>query len=128
MPQPPRALAERFDRTQDAAAVRQQLLARLGQHQATAYTVEERDTERGFKCCDLTGEGGLRHSQSQCRPGHGPLLGDRYNGLAGAARAAEALGDKVKARTYYETLLALVTGSNANRPELATARRFLAGY
>ena len=53
---------------------------------------------------------------------------NRYNGLAGAARAAEALGDKVKARTYYEKLLALVTGSNANRPELATARRFLAGY
>jgi Tfp pilus assembly protein PilF len=53
---------------------------------------------------------------------------NRYNGLAGAARAAEALGDKVKARTYYERLLELASSSHANRPELATARRFLAGH
>jgi tetratricopeptide (TPR) repeat protein len=49
----------------------------------------------------------------------------RYNGVAGAARAAGALGDTVKARTYYERLLALTSGSNAIRPELAEARRFL---
>ena len=53
---------------------------------------------------------------------------NRYNGLAGAARAAEALGDTAKARTYYERLLTLASGSNASRPELATARRFLAGH
>ena len=53
---------------------------------------------------------------------------NRYNGLAGAAKAAQALGDTAKARTYYERLLALAGGSNANRPELATARRFLAGH
>jgi tetratricopeptide (TPR) repeat protein len=52
---------------------------------------------------------------------------NRYNGLAGAARAAEAAGDTVKARGYYEKLLALTSGSNASRPELASARRFLAG-
>jgi Tfp pilus assembly protein PilF len=50
---------------------------------------------------------------------------NRYNGFAGAARAAEALGDTVKAKTYYERLLALTSGSNAIRPELAEARRFL---
>ena len=53
---------------------------------------------------------------------------NRYNAFAGAARAAEALGDKVKARTYYEKLLALASGSNATRPELAAARRFIAGH
>jgi Tfp pilus assembly protein PilF len=52
---------------------------------------------------------------------------NRYHGLAGAARAAEALGDKAKARTYYEKLLALTSGGNASRPELVAARRVLAG-
>ena len=52
---------------------------------------------------------------------------NRYNGLAGAAGAAQALGDTVKARTYFERLLALASGTSANRPELATARRFLTG-
>ena len=53
---------------------------------------------------------------------------NRYHGLAGAARAAEAAGDKATARTYYEKLLSLVGGGTASRPELAAARRFLAGY
>ena len=50
---------------------------------------------------------------------------NRYNGLAGAARASEALGDTVKAKAYYEKLLALASSGNANRPEVGTARRFL---
>ena len=53
---------------------------------------------------------------------------NRFNGLAGAAKAAGALGDTAKAKAYYEKLLALASGSNANRPELSTARRFLAGH
>jgi tetratricopeptide (TPR) repeat protein len=53
---------------------------------------------------------------------------NRFNGLAGAAKAAEALGDTAKAKAYYEKLLALASGSNANRPELATARPFLTGH
>jgi tetratricopeptide (TPR) repeat protein len=53
---------------------------------------------------------------------------NRFNGLAGAATAAGALGDTAKAKAYYEKLLALASGSNANRPELSTARRFLASH
>ena len=53
---------------------------------------------------------------------------NRFNGFAGAAKAAELLGDKAGAKAYYEKLLALASSSNANRPELTTARRFLAGH
>jgi Tfp pilus assembly protein PilF len=53
---------------------------------------------------------------------------NRFNGLAGAAKAAEALGDTAGAKAYYEKLLALASSSNASRPELTTARRFLAGH
>jgi tetratricopeptide (TPR) repeat protein len=51
---------------------------------------------------------------------------NRYNGFAGAAKAAQALGDKAKARTYYEKLIALTADSNSDRPELAAARQFVA--
>jgi tetratricopeptide (TPR) repeat protein len=53
---------------------------------------------------------------------------NRYNGLAGAAKAADTVGDKAKARTYYERLLALTSSGTGSRPELATARRFLADH
>ena len=49
---------------------------------------------------------------------------NRFRGLAGAARAAERLGDKVKAKTYYERLVALAGAGD--RQELAVARQFLA--
>ena len=43
----------------------------------------------------------------------------RYNGLAGAARAAEALRRHGEGQDLLrEVLLALVTGSNANRPDV----------
>jgi hypothetical protein len=51
---------------------------------------------------------------------------NRYNGFAGAAKAAQVLGDKAKARTYYEKLIALTADSNSDRPELAAARQFVA--
>jgi tetratricopeptide (TPR) repeat protein len=51
---------------------------------------------------------------------------NRYNGLAGAAKAAELVGDKAKARAYYRKLVDLTNGSNSDRHELAAARRFLA--
>jgi tetratricopeptide (TPR) repeat protein len=53
---------------------------------------------------------------------------NRFNGLAGAAKAAGVLGDTAKAKAYYEKLLALASGSSANRPELSTARRVLASH
>lgn len=51
---------------------------------------------------------------------------NRFRGLYGAARAAELAGDKEKARTYYEQLVQLAEQADGERPELATARAFLA--
>ena len=51
---------------------------------------------------------------------------NRYHGLAGAAKAAEMLGDKRKAKAYYTKLVELTNGSTVDRPELTAARRFLA--
>lgn len=49
---------------------------------------------------------------------------NRFNGLYGAAVAAQRAGDAPKARQYYQQLLR-VAGAG-QRPELAAARRFLA--
>ena len=51
---------------------------------------------------------------------------NRYNGFAGAARAAEALGEKTKAKAYYSQLVTLVGDSRTDRRELAAARQYLA--
>jgi tetratricopeptide (TPR) repeat protein len=51
---------------------------------------------------------------------------NRFNGYAGAAKAAQALGDSAKAKANYEKLLALASGSNSDRPTLAAARSFVA--
>jgi len=47
---------------------------------------------------------------------------NRFNGLAGAARAAEAAGDHALAASYYAQLLKSCEGSASQRPELARAR------
>ncbi|HEY1544156.1 MAG TPA: hypothetical protein VGG01_17260 [Xanthobacteraceae bacterium] len=51
---------------------------------------------------------------------------NRFNATAGAAAAAEKLGDKTKAAAYYEKLVALAAGSDAPRPALARAKQYLA--
>jgi tetratricopeptide (TPR) repeat protein len=51
----------------------------------------------------------------------------RYRGLYGAARAAEASGDRLRAAEYFEKLVALSSKADTARPELARARAFLAG-
>jgi len=51
---------------------------------------------------------------------------NRFNGYAGAAQAAQALGDKATAKANYEKLLALTSGSVAERPTLTAARAFVA--
>jgi tetratricopeptide (TPR) repeat protein len=48
----------------------------------------------------------------------------RFNTLAGAARAADAGGQRARARKYYEELLALC-GSSCPRPEAKAAQAFL---
>jgi tetratricopeptide (TPR) repeat protein len=50
---------------------------------------------------------------------------NRLNAVAGAAKAAEALGDKTRAKSYYQRLAALGTGESSDRPELVAAREFL---
>ena len=50
----------------------------------------------------------------------------RFNSVSGAARAAEAAGDREGARRYYADLLAIVA-PDATRPEVAQARAYLAG-
>ncbi|MGH9218227.1 MAG: hypothetical protein ACRD1W_02930, partial [Vicinamibacterales bacterium] len=44
---------------------------------------------------------------------------NRFRGAYGAARAAEAAGDKAKARTYYKELLMIAKDADTDRPELA---------
>ena len=51
---------------------------------------------------------------------------NRYNATAGAAAAAEKLGDKAKATAYYEKLVALAEGSTSDRASLAAAKQYLA--
>lgn len=51
---------------------------------------------------------------------------NRFRGIAGAARAAAAMGDKASARQYYEQLLAICTKADVpGRPELRAARAAL---
>ena len=51
---------------------------------------------------------------------------NRFNGLAGAARAAEAAGNQKDAEEYYALLLKVCAGSNSTRPELTRARQLVA--
>jgi len=51
---------------------------------------------------------------------------NRYRGFAGAALAAEKLGDKAKAKDNYQKLVALTATSDSGRPEIAVARKFVA--
>jgi tetratricopeptide (TPR) repeat protein len=51
---------------------------------------------------------------------------NRFDGLYGAARAAEAAGQQKDAAEYYATLLKVCDGSNSTRPELSRARELVA--
>lgn len=51
---------------------------------------------------------------------------NRFDGLYGAARAAEMAGKTEKANTYYAQVLKLCDGSNSDRPELTRAKALLA--
>jgi tetratricopeptide (TPR) repeat protein len=51
---------------------------------------------------------------------------NRYLGYAGAAQAAEKLGDKAKAKENYHKLIALAASADSERPEIAAAKKFVA--
>jgi len=51
---------------------------------------------------------------------------NRFNGFAGAAEAAQAVGDSAKAKALYEKLVALANAADGDRPALVKAKAFLA--
>jgi hypothetical protein len=51
---------------------------------------------------------------------------NRFNGLSGAARAAELAGKNDKAKDYYAQLVKNCEGSGSDRPELARGKELLA--
>jgi len=51
---------------------------------------------------------------------------NRFDGLYGAARAAEMAGKNDQAKTYYAQLVKQCDGSNSERPELGQAKELLA--
>jgi tetratricopeptide (TPR) repeat protein len=51
---------------------------------------------------------------------------NRFNGLYGAARAAEEAGKQNEAAEYYALLLKVCDGGNSTRPELTRARELVA--
>jgi len=50
---------------------------------------------------------------------------NRLRGLAGAAKAAEQLGDSAKAHTYHGKIVSMVGDADSTRSEIADARAFL---
>jgi tetratricopeptide (TPR) repeat protein len=51
---------------------------------------------------------------------------NRYRGFLGAARAAEAAGDRQTATAYYQKLVELAKNADTEREETRQARAFLA--
>ena len=51
---------------------------------------------------------------------------NRFDGLYGAARAAEMAGKSKEASTYYAQLVKVCDGANSDRPELSRAKSLLA--
>ena len=49
---------------------------------------------------------------------------NRFRNYAGSARAAEMAGDRAKAASYYEKLLALAKNADTTRAELTSAKQF----
>lgn len=52
---------------------------------------------------------------------------NRFNGIYGAAIAAEKSGDKEKAILYFNQLIELTENANSNRPEILEAKAFIKG-
>jgi hypothetical protein len=50
---------------------------------------------------------------------------NRLGAYVGAAKAAERSGDRIKARAYYEKIVAIAGGADKTRTEVAEARTFL---
>ena len=51
---------------------------------------------------------------------------NRYRSFAGAAKAAERVGNRAQARSYYEKLVTLAAQADDGRPGLVAAKHYLA--
>jgi tetratricopeptide (TPR) repeat protein len=51
---------------------------------------------------------------------------NRYRSFAGAAKAAERVGDPGQAKSYYEKLIMLAAEADSGRPDLIAAKQFVA--
>jgi tetratricopeptide (TPR) repeat protein len=51
---------------------------------------------------------------------------NRFRAIYGAARAAEMTGDRERARQHYSRLIEIVGPADTTRPEVTTARTFVA--
>ena len=51
---------------------------------------------------------------------------NRFQAYAGAAVAAEKLADKAKTKENYQKLITLTATADSERPEVATAKKFVA--
>ena len=51
---------------------------------------------------------------------------NRFRSLAGGGQAADMSGDRARARSYYQQLVALARDADSDRPALTRAREFLA--
>ena len=51
---------------------------------------------------------------------------NRFQAYAGAAKAADTLGDKAAARQNYQQLMTLTANADTERPEIAVAKKYLA--
>ncbi|RWA45837.1 hypothetical protein AU476_38510 [Cupriavidus sp. UYMSc13B] len=76
----------------------------------------------------LAAEHGHEASADQLHEYEAALLEypNRYRGLYGASRAAEAAGQREMATDYYRRLLALAKNADSARPEAAVAKAYLA--
>src|SRR5262249_17939783 len=52
----------------------------------------------------------------------------RPKAIFGLARSAQAMGDSREAARQYETLIEMWKGADADRPQMVTAKQFLASY
>jgi len=52
---------------------------------------------------------------------------NRYRSFAGAATAADRVGDRARARSYYEKLVTLAGNADTARPDLIAAKQYLTG-
>jgi predicted Zn-dependent protease len=50
---------------------------------------------------------------------------NRFRGFAGAAKAAEKLGDRAAAKANYEKLVAMTGTASSDRPDVKAATHFL---